>query len=77
MYYMPPNNFPGLKRKDLNNESHVLDLFIEVRMYVKNRLYDRNRKIRSCTSFFKLDKTLLINGFIKETIKPIPIKEIT
>jgi hypothetical protein len=46
-----------------------------IRMYVESQLHDRGRKIRSYTPFFRLDGTLLTNGLIRKTAKPIPTKK--
>jgi hypothetical protein len=74
---MPPNDFPGLKRRDLNNKSHILDLSTGIKMHVRSRLHDKNRKIRNYTLFFRLDGTLPTDRFIKKKAKPIPIKKTT
>jgi hypothetical protein len=74
---MSLNNSQGLKQRDLNNKSHVLDLSTGIKIYVGGRLHDKDKKIRSNTPFFRLNGTLLINGLIRETTEPIPIKKIT
>jgi hypothetical protein len=55
----------------------VLDLSIGIRIYVRSRLHDRDKKIRNYTLFFRPDGILLTNGFIKKTIKPISIRKTT
>jgi hypothetical protein len=45
-------------------------------MHVKSRLYDRDRKVRNYTPFFKLDGILPVNGFIREKTEPIPVRKI-
>ena len=72
---MPFNSFSYKGSRVSNDRNHVLDLSTWTRMYVKNRLYDRNRKVRSYTLFFRPDGILPTNGFIREKIKPIPIKK--
>jgi hypothetical protein len=69
---MSPNVSQGLKRKDLNDKNHVLDLSIRARIYVKSRLHDRGRKIYNHTLFFRPDGILPANGFAEKTGKPIP-----
>jgi hypothetical protein len=44
-------------------------------MYVGSRLYDRGRKVRSYTPFFRPDGILPANEFTREKVKPIPIGE--
>jgi hypothetical protein len=46
-------------------------------MYVRSRLHDKDRKIRSYTLFFRPDGTLLTDGLIKEIIELIPTKKMT
>jgi hypothetical protein len=74
---MPFNSSSYKKSRDLNDRNYILDLFAETKLYLRSRLYNRNRKVRSCTLFFRLNGTLLINGFIREKVKSIPIREIT
>jgi len=52
----------------------VLDLSIGTRVYVRNRLHDRDRKIYNYTLFFRSDGALPADGFVKKTGKPIPTK---
>jgi hypothetical protein len=73
---MSLNDFQDLKRRNPNYENHVLDLFTGTRMYVRSRLHDRDKKIRSYTLFFKSDGILPANGFIREKTEPIPVKKI-
>jgi hypothetical protein len=75
MYYMPPNDSQGLGRKDLNNRSHMLNLFTGIKMYMGSRLHDRDRKIRNYTSFFRLDGILPTDGLTRKTVKPISIRK--
>jgi len=76
MHYMPPNDSQGLKRGNLNHKNHVLNLPTGTRVYVKSRLYDRDRKIRSYTLFFRPDGTLPTDGPTKEKTKSIPARKI-
>jgi hypothetical protein len=55
----------------------MLDLSTGTRIYVRSRLYNKNKKIRSYTPFFRLDETLLTNGLTKKTAEPISIRETT
>jgi hypothetical protein len=55
----------------------VLNLSIRARIYVRNRLYDRDRKIYSNTPFFRPDGILPANGSAGKTGKPILIKAAT
>jgi hypothetical protein len=55
----------------------VLDLSTGIKIYVGSRLYDKDKKIRSCTLFFKPDGTLSTDGLIREKVEPIPIKKTT
>jgi hypothetical protein len=77
MYYISPNDSQGLKRGNLNYGNHVLNLPAGIKMYVGSRLHDRDRKIRSCTLFFRPDGILPADGFIREKTEPIPAKKIT
>jgi hypothetical protein len=52
----------------------MLDLFTRTRVYLRTRLYDKNREIRSYTLFFKLNGTLFINEFTEKVIKLISLK---
>jgi hypothetical protein len=74
---MSPNDSQGPKRRNLNHKNYVLNLPTGTRIYVKNRLYDRNRKIRNYTLFFRLDKILPANGLTKKKTEPISAKKIT
>jgi hypothetical protein len=71
MYYMSPSDSQSLKRRDLNDKSHVLNLPTGAKIYVRSRLYNKNRKIRSYTLFFRLDGILSTNRLIKKTIEPV------
>jgi hypothetical protein len=73
---MPFNSFSYKKPRDLNDRNHILNLSAGIRLYLRSRLYNRGRKVRSYTSFFKPDGILPTDGLIKEKIKPILIKEI-
>jgi hypothetical protein len=73
---MSPNSFLNKKLRNLNNGNHVLDLPTGIRLYLNNRLYDRDREIRSDTLFFRLDGILPANGLIKKKVKPIPTEKI-
>jgi hypothetical protein len=53
----------------------MLDLPARAGMYVRNRLHDKDRKIRNNTPFFKPNRTLPTNGFTREKTKPIPTKK--
>jgi hypothetical protein len=74
---MPLDNFQGLRRENLNYRNHVLNLPTGTRIYVRSRLYDRDRKIRSCTSFFRPDGILLTDEFTREKTELIPVKKTT
>jgi hypothetical protein len=69
------NNSSYKKTRDLNNKNHILDLPPGIRLHSRNRLHDKNRKICSRTLFFRLNEILCTNGFTKEKIKPIPIRQ--
>jgi hypothetical protein len=71
---MSPNNSQGLRRKNPNYENHVLDLLTRARMYVRSRLYDKNRKICNHTPFFRPDRVLPANGSTEKTGEPILTK---
>jgi hypothetical protein len=43
-------------------------------MCLRGRLYDRDRKIRSYTLFFRANEILPPNESIRQTIKPIQIR---
>jgi hypothetical protein len=73
---MSSNNSQGLKRRNLNYKNHVLDLFTRAKVYVKNRLYDRGRKICNYTSFFKSDGILPANESAGKTGESIPTESI-
>jgi hypothetical protein len=75
VHYISFNNFLNKESRILNNENHVLDLSTGIRLYVKSRLYNGDRKIRSNTLFFRSDGILPIDGFTREKVKPIPIGE--
>ena len=44
-------------------------------MYVRSRLYDKDRKVRSYTPFFRLNGILPADGLIREKTEPIPAGE--
>jgi hypothetical protein len=44
-------------------------------MYLRGRLFNRDREIRSHTPFFRLNGTLPIDGLIKETIEPVLVRK--
>jgi hypothetical protein len=72
---MSPDSSLNKELRNLNNGNYVLDLPTGTRLYLDSRLYYRGRKIRSYTLFFRLDGTLPTDGFIREKVKPISIKE--
>jgi hypothetical protein len=74
---MSLNDSKNTGREHLNDRNHVLDLPTGIKMHMGSRLYDRDKKIRSYTPFFKLDGILPTNGLTKETTKPIPTKKTT
>jgi hypothetical protein len=74
---MSPNNSSGLRRRDLNNKNHVLNLSTGTRMYIKRRLHNRDRKIYSYTPFFRLDGVLPADGFAGKTSESILTKSTT
>jgi hypothetical protein len=49
---MSPNSSLNKELRNPNNRNHVLDLPTGTRLYLGSRLYDRDREIRSDTSFF-------------------------
>ena len=71
------NSFLNEGSRVLNNGNHVLDLPTGIRLYVKNRLYNRGRKVRSCALFFRPNGILPTNGLIREKVKSILTGEIT
>jgi hypothetical protein len=73
---MSPNSSLNKKLRNLNDRNYVLDLPTGIRLYLNSRLYYRDRKIRSGTSFFKPDGILPTDGFIREKVEPIPIGKI-
>jgi hypothetical protein len=73
---MPFSNFSYKELRNLNDGNYILDLFAGTRLYTRSRLRNRDRKVRSCTLFFRLDGILPVNGLIREKIKPIPIGKI-
>ena len=75
MYHISFNSSLNKESRNLNNGNYVLDLLTGTRLYLGSRLYYRGRKIRGCTLFFRLDGTLPTDGFIREKIEPIPIRE--
>ena len=77
MHYMSFNSSLNEELRNLNSGSHVLDLPTGTRLYVKSRLHDGGRKVRSNTLFFRLNGILPTNGLIRKKIKPISIGEIT
>jgi hypothetical protein len=70
------NNSLNTESRNPNDRNHILDLPIRIRLYVRSRLYNRNKEVRNCTSFFRLNRTLSINGLTREKIKSIPIGKI-
>jgi hypothetical protein len=74
---MSPNDSKNIRRKYLNDRNHVLDLSTGIRMHIKSRLYDKDRKIRNYALFFRLDGTLPTNGLTRKTTEPIPAKKTT
>jgi hypothetical protein len=70
------DSFLNKKLRNPNDGNHVLDLLTGTRLYLGSRLYYKSRKVRSCTLFFRPDRTLPTNGFIKEKVKPVPTREI-
>ena len=53
----------------------MLNLLTGTKLYVKNRLYDGNKKIRSDTPFFRPNGILPTDGLIREKVKSIPTGE--
>jgi hypothetical protein len=43
-------------------------------MCLRTRLYNKNRKVRSHTLFFRIDGVLPADGLTKKKIKLIPLK---
>jgi hypothetical protein len=74
---MSPNNSSYKRPRVLNDRNHILNLLTGIKLYVRGRLHDRDRKIRSGTSFFRLNGILPADGFIRKKTKPIPAREIT
>jgi hypothetical protein len=74
---MPSDSSSYKELRDLNDKNYMLDLSAGTRLYLRNRLHDRGRKIRSCTPFFRPDGILPVNGLIRKKVKPISIRQIT
>jgi hypothetical protein len=72
---MSPDSFSNKESCDLNSGGHMLDLPIRIRLYVGSRLHDKGKKIRNYTLFFRPDRILPANGFIRKKVKPIPTEE--
>jgi hypothetical protein len=73
---MPFNNFLDKGQHNLNDRNHVLNLFTGIRMHVGSRLYNRDRKIRSGTLFFRPNRILPADESAGTTAEPIPIGQI-
>jgi hypothetical protein len=73
---MSPGNFSYKESRVLNDRNYILNLPTGIRLYVRNRLHDRDRKIRSDTLFFRLNEILPADGLIKKKTKPIPAEKI-
>jgi hypothetical protein len=76
VHYISFNSSSYKKSRDLNDRNYVLNLPIRIKICVRSRLHNGNKKIRSGTLFFRLNGILPANGLIKEKVKPIPTKEI-
>jgi hypothetical protein len=76
MYYILSNNFSYEKSRILNDRNHILDLLTGTKLRVRDRLYDRDRKVRSGMLFFRLNGILPANGFIRKKTEPIPAEKI-
>jgi hypothetical protein len=74
---MPPSNSQDPGRKNLNHGNHILDLPTGTKIHLRNRLYNKGKKVRSCAPFFRLNGILPTDGLTKETPKPIPIGKTT
>jgi hypothetical protein len=74
---MPFSSFSYKGLRILNDRNHMLDLSAGTRLHLRSQLYNRGRKVRSYTLFFRLNGILPTNGFIREKIELIPIGEIT
>jgi hypothetical protein len=72
MHYIPFNDSEGPGRSDLNDGNYILNLSTRTGMCLRGRLHNKDRKVRSHTLFFRIDGALPANGFIRETVKPIP-----
>jgi hypothetical protein len=70
---MPFNSFSNKGLRVLNNGNHMLDLPTGTRLYVRSRLHNGSKKVRSYTPFFRPNGILPVNGLIREKIKPILI----
>jgi hypothetical protein len=55
----------------------VLNLPTGIKIYVRSRLHDKDRKVRSYTPFFRPDGILPADGLTKKETEPIPTEEIT
>jgi hypothetical protein len=73
---MPPGSFSYKKSRDLNDKNHMLDLSTRTKLYLRDRLHDRNKKVRSDTPFFKSNGALPADGLTKKKTEPIPAGEI-
>jgi hypothetical protein len=73
---MSSNSFSYKRSRILNDGNYMLDLLTGIRLYVRDKLHDRGRKVRSYTLFFRLNGILRTNGLTKKKVKSISIKEI-
>jgi hypothetical protein len=74
---MPPSGFSYKRLRVLNDGNHILDLPTGIRLYVRGRLHDKGRKIRSGTSFFRPNRALPADGLTKTKTEQIPVRKIT
>jgi hypothetical protein len=74
---MPSDNFSYKELRDLNDRNYILDLSAGIRLHLRNRLHDRDRKVRSGTPFFRLNRILPADESAGTTVKSISTKQIT
>jgi hypothetical protein len=72
---MPFGNSQDEGQYNPNYKDYLLDLPTGTGLYVGSRLYNKGKKVRSCTSFFRPNGILPINGLIRKKVKSILIEK--
>jgi hypothetical protein len=73
---MPLSDFSYEGPRVSNNRNHILDLLTGTKLYVRDRLHDRGKKVRSDTPFFRPNGVLPANRLIRKKTEPISVKKI-